>query len=169
MDTPETIRSLVIDNFLKGMTVRGIANVCGIAKSTVNKIIQHYKKTGLRTSAREYCGKNRLLPPRTERLLRRESVLHPSSTARQIQAAVGGEAASVSICTIKRALRRQGRLAYRPTKAPLLSAAKMRVRLEWCKAHISWSVEDWKLVGIIRNLFRLDRPTAVPYFSVSIR
>jgi transposase len=147
MDTPLAIRSLVIDKFLAHMTQRQIAGEVGISKSTVDKIIQNYKKTGLCSSQRRSCGKKRFLKERTERQLRRESVRHPEFTARQIQAAVGGPSSSVSVDTIKRSLRRQGRLSYRPTKAPSLTAAQMRVRLEWCKRHSAWSVEDWKQVG----------------------
>jgi transposase len=79
-------------------------------------------------------------------MLARESVRHPGSSARQIQVAVGGPVSAVSISTIKRSLIRRGQVAYRPTKSPCFTAEKMRVRLQWCKIHRTWTVEDWKKV-----------------------
>jgi uncharacterized protein (DUF2267 family) len=52
----------------------------------------------------------------------------------------------VSPDTIRRALRRAGLGAIEKPKKPLLSKTNIRKRLEWCKAHRDWTVDDWKRV-----------------------
>ena len=61
-----------------------------------------------------------------ESALARSSRIDPTLTARQIQAEVGGSAIDVSLSTVKRTLRRKGRVAHRPLKAPMLTASRKK-------------------------------------------
>jgi uncharacterized protein (DUF2267 family) len=52
----------------------------------------------------------------------------------------------VSPDTVRRALRGAGLGAIEKPKKPLLSVKNVRKRLEWCKAHLDWTIDDWKRV-----------------------
>lgn len=53
---------------------------------------------------------------------------------------------SVSVDTIKRALRGSGLGAIEKPKKPMLSKKNVKKRLEWCKKHRDWTIDDWKRV-----------------------
>jgi hypothetical protein len=89
-----------------------------------------------------------MLTPRDDRLLARASENNPKATARDLQHEVGGAVDAVSLSTVKRSLRLNGIAALRPLKAPILTKKQMKVRLRWAKAHESWTVDQWKQVGV---------------------
>ena len=118
MDIPENICNLVIEKMESGLTQRTIAAHLNIPQSTVSTVIQRFKRTGKATQDRvDKCGRNKLLSERDERAIRRESVKNPLSTAREIRDAVGGHVQQVSLSTVKRCLRREDRISYRPVKS----------------------------------------------------
>ena len=150
MPVPQNICKLIVDFHNEGHTVRALGLRFDLPKSTVQNIVQRYHKHGstlLRYHGR--CGRPRKLSTRDERVLARASVSNPMSTARQLRVSVGGNVASVSLPTVKRALKRQGRLAYRPSKSPSLNAHQRFVRLQWCKQYGHWTEEEWKKVGLV--------------------
>jgi hypothetical protein len=73
-------------------------------------------------------------------------------TARVIQTEVGGSAASVSVDTIKRTLRTHGRFAYRLKSCPALNVRQRATRLQWCRDHSFWTVEQWRNVSKPSNI-----------------
>ena len=146
-DIPATICDLVIANQQEGLSQRQLANNLNLAQSTVSTIIQRHKRTGNSTQNRiGRCGRKKILSVRDSRLIRRESLKNPRATAMQLRSAVGGRVANVSVSTVRRELRRSGLVSYRPVKSPSLSAAQMRVRLEWCRLREHWTVDMWKKV-----------------------
>lgn len=52
----------------------------------------------------------------------------------------------VSVDTVRRALKEKGLGAIEKKPKPALSYKNARKRLEWCKAHQDWTIEDWKRV-----------------------
>lgn len=123
-------------------------------KSTVSNILRRCSQTGFTENKRiGRCGRHRKLCLRDERALSRASVVNPSATARQLQCSVGGQSACTSISTIKRALQRQGRVAYRPKKCPSLNRAQRMTRLRWCQQFSSWDMERWRKGKISKNRF----------------
>jgi transposase len=152
MDTPRNLRELMVNLHNEGESWRRIATVLHQPKSTVSNILRRYKQTGSIENRRSgRCGRHRKLSLRDERALARGSVANPSSTARQLRSSVGGRAASVSLSTIKRALKRQGRVAQRPKKSPSLNRAQMSNRLRWCQQFSGWDAERWRKVRISCN------------------
>jgi transposase len=146
MDTPVVVRRLIVLKYEEGYTQKCISQELHVPTSTVFDIIKRYRLTGDTATHRKRCRGHRVLSARDDRLLKRASDVNPQATARQLQAIVGGKAAQVSICTIKRSLHLSGRNAYRPMKAPSLSQSQMAVRLRWAMAHQFWTVEQWKSV-----------------------
>jgi len=148
-DIPEDLRTLIIDHHKNNLSIRAIANIVNHPKSTVADIVKHYKETGKVTSGKKgRCGRNKKLSPRTERALARESKNNPLLSARQIKSEVLGSLSSISTRTVSRSLRRQNRIPYRPVKAPSLTPAQKKVRLQWCRQYQSWTVENWQKVTV---------------------
>ena len=148
MDTPASMCKLVIVKVNEGLNQRCIANQLLLSQSAVARIILRYNKTKQFHLVRKgRYGRRRLLSLKTEHYLARESQKNPRASARQIQRTVAGEAAAVSINTIKRALVRSGRLAFRPVKSPSWTEKQMKFRLEWALKYRNWSVYHWKHVS----------------------
>ena len=148
MDVPPSVRELIVSHHLSGHSCRQIATMVHVSKSTVIRLVKRYKDTGSIEAIRiGNCGRHLLLSQRDERALARESVADPTRTAREIQSSVRGNTTWASISTIKRALRRQGRLAFRPRKSPSLNIAQRQVRLRWCQEHRNWTKEQWTRVS----------------------
>lgn len=146
-DTPENIRQLIIDKFQSHISQSQISRDLNVPKSTVSDIVKKYKQTGQVTSSRGHCGgHNKRLSDRDDRAIAREAQINPQSTAREIQASVGGNVSQVSISTVKRSLRKSGKISYRPLKAPRLNKSQMTVRLQWARRHQNWTVDQWKQV-----------------------
>ena len=150
MDVPHDVRQLIISHYEAGFSYRIIASMVNRPKSTVADIIQHVKNTQQVSSSRKgICGRPRMLSTRDERALGRAFISNPQATARELQGMVQGSTTEVSIDTIRRSLRRQGRICYRPKKAPCLSAANKRIRLRWCHHYVGWTTQQWENVSEI--------------------
>lgn len=125
MDLSEDTRLLIIHQHLQKKTVREIAELTNIPKSTVERVVQRHDETGTTSPRRKgRCGRKRILNIREERAVSRHSIAEPQATAREIQHASTSSIQNVSVDTIKRTLRRQGIQAYRPVKAPSLDTKK---------------------------------------------
>jgi transposase len=53
---------------------------------------------------------------------------------------------SISSSTISRILREYNLVSFIAPRKPQISPKQRRARLEWCYAHLNWSVEDWSRV-----------------------
>lgn len=150
MDVSQRVRELIITHHLNGLSCRSIASMVNVPKSTVIRLVKRYKDSGLvQTTRLGNCGRPRIASQREERTLARESLLNPVMTARELRTSVGGNIAQASISTVKRILRRQGRLAYRPRLCPSLNSAQRQRRLKWCRDHRHVTAEQWKRVSEI--------------------
>ena len=168
MPVSQELRDLIVKNYSKGRSVRKIAQLLILPKSTVHNIVRRYVQKGeMHTRYNGSCGRSRRLTERDEWCLSRASVANPLATARQLRASVGEQATIATLSTIKRALRRQRRIAYRPRKSPSLSRAQQIARLRWCQQYSAWSVEDWKKVSFIilcKYVSLLSNVNVVPLF-----
>ena len=94
------------------------------------------------------------------------SVVHqsePHLTARELQKSAGGEAANVSVDTVKRELRRSGLIFYPP-------CTKTKTRLMWARQHSNWSEQAWRSV-VFSDVLGLNGPgilriTAASYTEI---
>jgi transposase len=153
MDTPQTLRNVIVAHHQEGLlSWRQIASLLKVPKSTVSNILRGYCKTGSVGVKRiGKCGRKSLLSPQDERALARASKADPLATPRHMQNAVGGRLLDVSISTVKRALRKHDRHAYRPRKCPKLNAGHIRNRLLWCKRHENWDEDKWSKVSKLHD------------------
>jgi len=113
MDTPPDIRNLIIQYHRDGYTCGQIANIVKRPRPTVIRLVKQYRDTGSTKVMRTgMCGRHLLLSEREERTLARASVINPKLTARELRSVVGGKVAQVSVSTVKRALKRQGKARH---------------------------------------------------------
>lgn len=88
-------------------------------------------------------GRPRLLKDSDARLMIREMKKNGSKTPKQAANAINKD---VSEWTARRALQRIGLVAAVKKKKPALSDKNIRARLEFCRNHEHWTVDDWKRV-----------------------
>ena len=146
MDICDQIKKLVVAHHGDGLSIRRIAELTKVPKTSVHRIINDHRQTGSIINNRGKCGRKQILDVRTARLLARVSASNPSMAARQIQAEVGGLALHVSHSTIKRSLRRSGMISMRPRKAPMLTVANKLRRRQWCRDHANLTMESWRRI-----------------------
>ena len=149
MDTPQAIRDAIIAHHQTGLyTQKQIGDMLDRSRSTIRNIIKNFHRNGTSSVQRKgQCGRKRLLSTRDQRAIARVSQANPCFTAREVQAEAGGNAAAVSIDTIKRSLRRSGLKSYRPSASPCWTAAQRAARLRWCREHQHWSQDQWRKVS----------------------
>ena len=147
MDTPLSIREIIIKKYHEKKTQIQISLDTDIPRSTISGIIKRYKESGQIGAQRNgKCGRKRKLSDRIDRALAKQALLNPKATSRTIQTAVGLNAMNVSLNTIKRSLIRSGLSSYRPLISPSLSKRQKDVRYKWCKLYEKWDVFLWKKV-----------------------
>jgi hypothetical protein len=135
MDVPDSIRDLIIEHHTEGRFVREIAFVVRKSKSTVGRIIKRYSESGEKYCERKgRCGHCCLLTCKEGRLLGRASKTNPEAIGKELQASVGGNVSSVSINTVKRALRRQER---RCTALPSVPASMLSKEMFVCNGTVN--------------------------------
>jgi transposase len=84
--TPEKRAKTVVRNEHTSMTVRDIASVVGVGKSSVSRILCPYKDSGsFFPNGKGKCGRKRKTTLRTDQLLLRNSRLHPTVTSKNLQ------------------------------------------------------------------------------------
>jgi hypothetical protein len=77
--TPKKRPKIVVFNKHKSMTVRDIACVVGVGKSSVSRIPEHFSP-----NKKGKCRRKRKNTPRTHQLLLRNGGLHPTMTSKHL-------------------------------------------------------------------------------------
>ena len=144
--TTPTQRAQILLLLQKGYTTRAIGRTRHIASSTVSRI----KKRWLENRTLEDLGRVGRPPSVGEPTQRKMVNLITSrrcSTAVQVVSHLKEkENLEVSASTIRRILREHGLVSGIKRKKPFLSASYQKARLDFCKKHEGWSVEDWSKV-----------------------
>lgn len=125
-----------------GFTQQVISARLHVSQSSVHKCLVRMREGG-GYNARKRTGRPRMTSGRTDSLIRRIVTANPTASASFIATQLP-EDVQPSEWTIRRRLRKDFDLkAYRPARKPLLSTKNIKDRLSFCKAHRSWSVDDW--------------------------
>ena len=128
-------------------TVREIADIVGMSKTSVADIIKQYETTGDVSLRYSNCGgSNKKLNDRDLRHMKNICIQSPRLTSRGIQEALGPAGDDISLRTIQRGLIEAGCQAIKPSKCPLLTQPQIAKRYQWAKDHQSWTIDDWKRV-----------------------
>lgn len=130
-----------------GKSTRQIAADMGLVQSTVSRIIKRYKETGSFQSDRDQCHRPRKTDDRDDRILLRLSSKKPHASSLDIANELREDYdIDLDSSTVRRRLLEHDRPAYRPIKAQFLTEAMKKKRLNWCREHERWTVEDWAQV-----------------------
>jgi len=130
-----------------GLRVADIANRINRSPTAVRRLIQRWEEDGtLDTKSRP--GRPRGTLPGDDRFMKIRSLQDRRATAHDIRHQITGVDGTpkVSVWTIRRRLRDFGLFARRPRRKPLLTKANKVYRLAWARAHVNWTIEDWKKV-----------------------
>jgi len=127
------------------LSVRKIAEVLLIAKSTVQDVINKYRRRGLITAAPR-SGRPPILTPRNTRTLIK-MVKKDRQTSLEELTEDFNKTLQISVCskTVKRKLHEEGYYGRVGKKKPLVSEINRKKRLFWCYERRNW-VEEWEKV-----------------------
>ncbi len=143
---PPMLRRKIVEQYQKGVSQRKIAKSLKLSSSTVHNIIQRFRESGT-ISVRKGQGRKTILDARDLRALRRHCITYRNATVMEITTwAQEYFQKTLSVNTIHRAIRRCRLKLYRPKKKPYLNMIQKRRRFLWAKAHLKWTVAQWKTV-----------------------
>ena len=137
-DIENNIRKYLED----GLSVRAAARNSGVSRSVASRIATKY-----------YPDRSTKIEGRPSKLTKREKgfcvqkiTTGRKESATDVQRALGNKVGtSASVSTVRRALVECGIGTFVKPKKPLLSQKNVKARLEWAKAHVDWTIDDWKL------------------------
>ncbi|GBO31700.1 Transposable element Tcb1 transposase [Araneus ventricosus] len=138
----------VIGCYRCGKSVREISAMLQVARSTINDVIVKWKRTKTTTTtAQPRPGRPRSLVDRDRRLLKKIVLKNCMESAKKMrdkfQEASGS---TVSTKTIRREIQTLGFHGRAAAFTPHISVNNIKHRLQWCKAHQNWSLEQWQKV-----------------------
>lgn len=130
------------------LTQREIAKKLHVSPQLVNTISKSLVR-GLSISPKRKgaCGRKRLSTARDDRKLVAICVKNRKATTRQLALDWAISGVNASRRTVSRRLFAFGLKSRRPRKKPLLTPSMIKKRLNWAKAHATWSAEDWSKVS----------------------
>lgn len=126
-----------------GLSRNQIARTLSIPKSTVSYNIRKVAETGRSENALR-PGRPRCTSRREDTFLKMQALSHrfapAAAHAKSLQERTGKR---VSRDTVRRRLDEAGLHSRVAKKKPLLSAKNMKLRLQWAKARLHWTADDW--------------------------
>jgi transposase len=141
MSPEEVAQAVALHN--DGRSIRYIANLLGIPRSTVSDAIQRFRETGS-YARRPGQGRRRATNAAEDRFLRlqslREGTLPATALSRRL-ADVHGTV--ISSDTVLRRLRKHNLTSHPSATGPRLNAEHRRQRLEFARMHADWGMDEW--------------------------
>lgn len=136
----------IILHLNQGKSIRKVADLCGISKSTVSNVrkAQKFNIPHLNSSK---GGPTPKLSPQTKRWCARKITSGGVQTATDVSKSLKQELqVIVSRQTVSRALKESGLKSGEKEKRPKLSKKNIKDRLDFANQHKYWSIEDWKSI-----------------------
>uniref|UniRef100_A0AC34RLD5 Transposase n=1 Tax=Panagrolaimus sp. JU765 TaxID=591449 RepID=A0AC34RLD5_9BILA len=137
---------LIVEAVKSGRKQKDVAAQFHCSPGTVCEIMKKYhKRQGLEDKKRS--GRPRKTTAALDRIITRKSKSDIKKNAVEIAREMAEEFnVKVSRQTIGRRLNAAGLFGRVPIKKPWISAKNRRARIEFAKAHVDWSIEQWKKV-----------------------
>jgi transposase len=127
----------------EGNSASHIAEITGRALSTVSRI----HSTHCSSLSKPSGGRPRKLSPSdihySIRQITSQKAEHATEVTKTLRAMTGE---SISVKTVRRALKKAGMRAVVKRKRPLLTKRHRKARMDFALAHKDWTLEDWKRV-----------------------
>ncbi|CAI9615724.1 unnamed protein product [Staurois parvus] len=139
-------RSTMIGYHLCNKSIREIYLLLNILRSTVSGIITKWKQLGT-TATQPPSGRPRKMTERGQRMLkrivRRSRQLSAESIAKDLQTLCDLQ---ISTTTVHRELHGRGFHGQAAASRPYITKRNAKRRMQWCKAHRHWTLEQWRQV-----------------------
>lgn len=140
--TKET-RLRAIKYFSDGLSNRKIAAIIGVDSKTVDKIAREVYPDRIKCKG----GQPKKLTERGKQFCVRKITIGKQENAVSVQKSLKNELdVDVSAQTVRNYLKSAGLQPIVKPKKPLLSKKNIKSRLSWAKAHVDWTIADWKRV-----------------------
>ena len=141
-DEIKVVQVVTLSN--EGYLQKDIARRLQITQSAVSKILKRYRETG-NYRRRPGQGRKRCTSAADDRFLVLQSLRNRSLTSTYLRnELLNVRQVNVSSKTVKRRLRDADLKSRRPVKVPRLSQNDKRRRLQFARAHVNWTIEQWK-------------------------
>lgn len=132
---------------MTGTSIIKTAELFGVARSTVSKVMTGFEKEGKTSSLMQNSGRKRKLPDRDCWTLTRIVKKDHKNTAPKIAAELNDHLENpISSKTVKRELQKAGFHGRAAIRKPLLSQSNNSKCLNWSRNLQNWSLEQWKNV-----------------------
>jgi transposase len=137
------IENDIVYHLQNGFSNRETAKRVGVSRSTVNRIAHKV----FSESMVEKKGRPPKLTPRDKLYCVRQITMGGKETAVDVRRALEKDV-GVSVCnnTVRNVLKNMGIGSIVKPKKPYLSPKNVRERLAWARAHVDWTLDDWKRV-----------------------
>ena len=140
-------RGQIVGARMAGASVTETARMLSVARGTVSKVMNAFKREGKTSSEKHKSGRKMKMSERARRTLKRIVREDRKTTAPKITAELNKHLQDpVSTKTVRRELHKSGFHGRAGIRKPLLSKTNVSKRLEWCKNLQNWSLEQWKNV-----------------------
>ena len=139
----ESKRKTAIEMLEKGHSVRETAEKIRVSKTTVGSIRLNYCSNIQKSKG----GRPTILSERDKPFCVRKVTRDRIDDAVKVTKALENELGlQCSPATVRRALKEKDLSSIEKPKKTLLSAKNIKARLEWCREHKDWTLDDWKRV-----------------------
>lgn len=129
----------------EGLCFRVIGERVGMTKSKVHRLYMKYLLEGKTTTRRIGSGRPRLTTRREDAMIVREVKKDRFITSNEVKENL--PQLRVGTRTIQRRITESNIFkSYFATKKPFISATNRNKRFEWAKAHLNWTIDQWKTV-----------------------
>lgn len=138
----DDLKQRIIKLLKEGNTQRKVAEMLNCSHSAISYINKKFNEIGSVVN-RTRCGRPRSTSKRDDRQLRQIVQNLRRGTSKEIN---GNWAQNVCDRTVRNRLNEMGYSFCKAKTKPFLTKLHRKKRLEWCKEHRHWTVDDWKKV-----------------------
>lgn len=137
-----TVKNNIIKHYKEGISEKDICQKFSMPKSSVNYIINKYKKTKTVETIHR-GGRPKCTTAMEDARIVREFKKDPYTSASRV---VDSLNLKLSVRTVQRRAVSAGLKSYRAAKKPFISQKNRKARLKFAREHLDWTVGQWNTV-----------------------
>lgn len=139
----QDVVNIIKKHLLDGLSNRKTAERAKVSRGTVNRIASQLIHDGKTNKG----GRPKKLTEREKAFCVRKIRTGGNQNAVEVQKCLKSELdVNVTAQTVRNCMKEAGLCAFKKPNKPYLSKKNIRHRLAWGRAHLDWTIEDWKRV-----------------------